>query len=206
MAVAFDAGNLEPVARALRAKFPELRLILCADDDSGTPGNPGLTKATAAARAVGGLVAVPDFGPDRPDGAKDFNDLALHRGAEAVRKAIEGARAPDKADRRRDGERPRIVALEIDELIQRDFPPMEALLAPWLRKQHLAMVYAKRGVGKTHFALGVAYAVAGGGSFLNWQAEKPRKVLYIDGEMPGRSDEGTTRRACRVGRRVQGAA
>jgi hypothetical protein len=62
---------------------------------------------------------------------------------------------------------------------------MEALLAPWLRKQHLCMVYAKRGVGKTHFALGVAYAVAGGGSFLNWQAEKPHRVLYIDGEMPG---------------------
>ena len=58
-------------------------------------------------------------------------------------------------------------------------------MSPWLRKQHLAMVYAKRGVGKTHFALGVAYAVAAGAKFLSWQAEKPRKVLYIDGEMPG---------------------
>jgi hypothetical protein len=47
------------------------------------------------------------------------------------------------------------------------------------------MVFASRGVGKTHFALGVAYAVASGGKFLNWTAEKPRKVLYIDGEMPG---------------------
>lgn len=88
---------------------------------------------------------------------------------------------------RRQAEPPRIpiVALEIEELLSRDFPPMEALLAPWLRKQHLSMVYAKRGVGKTHFALGVAYAVASGGSFLNWQAERPRKTLYIDGEMPG---------------------
>lgn len=82
-------------------------------------------------------------------------------------------------------ERPPIIALEIGELLSRDFPPMESLLSPWLRKQHLVMVHAKRGVGKTHFALALAYAVAGGGRFLNWKAEKPRKVLYIDGEMPG---------------------
>lgn len=80
---------------------------------------------------------------------------------------------------------PRIVSLDIDELLSRDFPPMEELLAPWLCKQHLSMVYAWRGVGKTHFALGVAYAVAGGGQFLKWNAEKPRRVVYIDGEMAG---------------------
>ena len=62
VAVAFDAGNLLSVAKALRDKFPDLRLILCADDDYRTDGNPGMTKATEAALAVGGLVAVPDFG------------------------------------------------------------------------------------------------------------------------------------------------
>lgn len=79
----------------------------------------------------------------------------------------------------------RIVVLDIDSLLSRHFPPMEPLLAPWLCKQHLSMVYAFRGVGKTHFALGVAYAVAGGGQFLKWKADKPRKVVYIDGEMAG---------------------
>jgi putative DNA primase/helicase len=33
-------------------------------------------------------------------------------------------------------------------------------------------------------ALGVAYAVASGGSFMKWQAPGPRKVIIIDGEMP----------------------
>ena len=42
VAVAFDCGNLEPVARAMRAKFPAARLIICADDDHKTEGNPGL--------------------------------------------------------------------------------------------------------------------------------------------------------------------
>ena len=62
VAVAFDAGNLLAVAKALREKFPGLLLVLCADDDANTPGNPGLTKAREAAQAVGGRVAVPDFG------------------------------------------------------------------------------------------------------------------------------------------------
>ena len=61
VAVAFNCGNLMAVAQALRGKFPGLRLIICADNDFSTPGNPGLTNATAAARAVGGFVAVPRF-------------------------------------------------------------------------------------------------------------------------------------------------
>ena len=60
-ACAFDAGNLDPVARALRDKFPRLRLILCADNDAETEGNPGVRYAEAAARAVGGFLAVPTF-------------------------------------------------------------------------------------------------------------------------------------------------
>lgn len=62
VAVAFNAGNLLAVAKAMREKFPDLRLILCAEDDCQTEGNPGLSKATEAARAVGGRLAIPDFG------------------------------------------------------------------------------------------------------------------------------------------------
>jgi putative DNA primase/helicase len=62
VAVAFNAGNLEPVALALRAKYPAMLIVIAADDDHATAGNPGMTKATAAARAVGGVVAVPNFG------------------------------------------------------------------------------------------------------------------------------------------------
>lgn len=60
-AVAFDAGNLQPVAKALRQKFPHLTLVIAADNDTETPGNPGVTAAQAAARAVGGVLAVPSF-------------------------------------------------------------------------------------------------------------------------------------------------
>ena len=66
VAVAFDAGNLEPVARALRALHPSARIVICADDDAETAArigkNPGIAAAEAAARAVGGSVARPLFG------------------------------------------------------------------------------------------------------------------------------------------------
>jgi putative DNA primase/helicase len=61
VAVCFNCGNLLPVAKALRSKFPRMRLIVCADNDSHTPGNPGVTHARAAAKAVGGFLAVPMF-------------------------------------------------------------------------------------------------------------------------------------------------
>jgi putative DNA primase/helicase len=91
VAVAFDAGNLLSVARELRRKFPALRLILCADDDAATDGNPGLTKAREAARSIGGLLAIPEFGAERPPGATDFNDLCRYRGENAVRECLENA-------------------------------------------------------------------------------------------------------------------
>lgn len=61
VAVAFSANNLEPVAVALREKYPSTVIIIAADNDHATPGNPGLTMAHAAARAAGGYVAVPNF-------------------------------------------------------------------------------------------------------------------------------------------------
>jgi putative DNA primase/helicase len=58
VAVAFDAGNLIHVAKAMRRKFPEAKIIICADNDTVTPGNPGLTRAREAAAAVGGLLTM----------------------------------------------------------------------------------------------------------------------------------------------------
>lgn len=74
--------------------------------------------------------------------------------------------------------------IELGDFLQRKFPPRENLLAPWLACKGLAMVFAPRGVGKTHFALGVAYAVASGGTFLKWRAPRAGRVLLLDGEMP----------------------
>jgi putative DNA primase/helicase len=99
VAVAFNAGNLLPVAQAMREKFPDLPLILCADDDYQTEGNPGMTKANEAAQSVGGKVAIPAFGTSRPEKATDFNDMVSIHDMEAVKRAIDGASVPAIADR-----------------------------------------------------------------------------------------------------------
>ncbi len=64
---AMSANNLFNVATAVRAVAPFKKIILAADNDEKTPGNPGLTAAKNAALAVGGLLAVPPI-------AGDFND------------------------------------------------------------------------------------------------------------------------------------
>ena len=74
--------------------------------------------------------------------------------------------------------------LRLDELLTLDIQEREQILSPWLLTQSLNMIHSWRGVGKTHVSLGIAYAVATGGEFLTWKAPRPRKVLYIDGEMP----------------------
>lgn len=85
VAAAFSSSNLLPVAQALSRKFPALPIVLAADDDHATEGNPGLTAARAAALAVGGLLVVPQFPAGRPRKATDFNDLYSLAGADAVR-------------------------------------------------------------------------------------------------------------------------
>ncbi len=80
--VAFNAGNLADVARMVRNQYPKARLLMCGDDDTQTKGNPGRTKATEAAQAIGASVAFP------PNGG-DFNDMA--QGLDAVRAEIDWA-------------------------------------------------------------------------------------------------------------------
>ncbi|MBS1212219.1 MAG: toprim protein [Proteobacteria bacterium] len=74
--VAFDCSNLMAVAHTVRDGHPGQRITLCADNDRHTSGNPGVTKANAAARAIGGLVSVPTF-PDGVPGT-DWNDLHVY--------------------------------------------------------------------------------------------------------------------------------
>jgi KaiC/GvpD/RAD55 family RecA-like ATPase len=59
-----------------------------------------------------------------------------------------------------------------------------AILAPLLQKASLNLLYGPRGLGKTFVAMSIAWAAASGTSFLGWQASRPHRVVYVDGEMP----------------------
>lgn len=83
---AMDAGNLMPVAEALRARFPAADLVLVADNDTkpDRDTNPGVEAARKVALAVDGRLAV-------PDGPGDANDLFCAEGPEAVAALVAGA-------------------------------------------------------------------------------------------------------------------
>ncbi len=86
---AMNCGNLVPVASDLRKRFPNRLIVIAADDDSKTEGNPGLTKAKEAAKAAHAFVAHPIFSDESP--GTDFNDLHIASGLDVVRCQIESA-------------------------------------------------------------------------------------------------------------------
>jgi putative DNA primase/helicase len=92
--VAFNAGNLKTVAEQIQKVYPDKVLTIAADNDRWTSlsdgrVNPGLIKANEAAVAVGGQVVCPEFKTEHlKDRPKDFNDLAILYGLEAVKKSF----------------------------------------------------------------------------------------------------------------------
>jgi putative DNA primase/helicase len=95
---AFDAGNLEAVAKALQGRFADKPVVIAGDDDRvqelSRGRNPGRNKAEEAAQAVAGHAVIPIFAPGEqarePKRFSDFNDMAQHSqlGLEGVRRQI----------------------------------------------------------------------------------------------------------------------
>ncbi len=78
----------------------------------------------------------------------------------------------------------RLRPLDLKKFLQLAIKPRGMVIEPIIPEKGLAMLYAARGTGKTHIALGIAFAVATGTRFLKWSAPRSRRVLLIDGEMP----------------------
>jgi len=87
---ALNCGNLLAVSKALREKFPSREIIVCADNDQVTDGNPGVTKATEAAKAIKAKLVLPKFA-DASKKSADFNDMAALAGLAEVKRQIETA-------------------------------------------------------------------------------------------------------------------
>ena len=88
--IAFDAGNLLSVARDIRQAYGVATILVAADNDQWTDGNPGMHHARQAVSASRSILAVPKFASlaTKPT---DFNDLMALEGIEAVREQINAA-------------------------------------------------------------------------------------------------------------------
>ncbi|HUX74562.1 MAG TPA: AAA family ATPase [Steroidobacteraceae bacterium] len=152
---ALSAGNLPAVAKAIRARYPSAKIVILADLMKAT-GEPD-RHARETAQIVGGLLAIPDFGETRPDGATDFNDLSRRSGTDAVRRCIDGAKrvvAPDNLPR---------AILTCAANIK---PEAVTWLWPgWLAAGKLAILAGAPGTGKTTLALSFAATLTSGGAW-----------------------------------------
>jgi putative DNA primase/helicase len=88
VAVAFDKGNLESVAKAMLLKYPACRVAIAADNDikENAPDNVGLNEAARVAKIYNLTLFIPYL----KNGCKcDFNDVAVFEGLDAVKMIFE---------------------------------------------------------------------------------------------------------------------
>ncbi len=180
VASAMNAGNLLNVAKAWRAKYPRVRIVICADDDTETAGNPGMTKALEAARAVGASLAVPDFGPDRPDRSSDFNDLHALDGLDALRRCVDAATAPGGVAKPPAAVRPSALLTRASDIVPE---AIRWLWPDWLPEGKLTLLAGSPGTGKTTLAIALSATVSRGGKWPDGTAcNRIGDVLIWSGE------------------------
>ncbi|MGE4558551.1 MAG: AAA family ATPase [Desulfovibrionaceae bacterium] len=164
--VAIDAGNLLAVARMARMQYPDRKIIIAADNDTTTPGNPGLTAANKAALEVNALVAVPRLANNPTDKA-DFNDIHQQNGLDAVWRLLQEARPPkvEDEDEPQNVSKTFMATLDLDTLragrfLNSEPEPMYWTLKDSLQQGRLGFVIANGGVGKSYFLLQLLMSVA----------------------------------------------
>jgi len=171
VAVAFHAGNLKAVAKVLREAHPGAELVVCADDDRDTKGNPGVAHARAAAAAAGGLVLVPRFRRPGP-GDTDFNDLARSEGLAAVRAQLQ---RPERVERVATG----LSVIAADRLPRE---PIAWLWDGWLARGKVHLLAGAPGTGKTSVALALAATLTSAGRWPDGSSAAAGSVLLWSGE------------------------
>ncbi|GAB6036164.1 hypothetical protein JCM15519_07230 [Fundidesulfovibrio butyratiphilus] len=151
VALAFNAGNLEPAATAVKEVFPRARIIVAADNDrwttkqDGTPWNVGIEKAHRAAEAVGATIMVPEF-RDLSTRPTDFNDLHVLEGLDSVRTQVKGYST-------------RIREYDLAQLNGRQVPQREWLVEDVIPMNGAFILAAPGGTGKGLLTLDLAIKV-----------------------------------------------
>jgi putative DNA primase/helicase len=170
--VCFDAGNLPAVAELIRAKYPDFKLIIAADDDWKKNPNVGQLKANEAASKVGAHLAIPQFPENRCDKDTDFNDLARLSGANAVRLQIESAKLVY------------VIKDGVNLICGSTLNPIkiEWLWNGWLAKGKPTIMAGEPGTGKTTIAIHMAAIVTTGGRWPDGSTCPEGDVLIWSGE------------------------
>jgi putative DNA primase/helicase len=87
--VAFDAGNIDSVIASVKSKYPNITLIICADDDQWGEVNIGKIKSEAVAVKYSCEVVMPEFSESlQSEKPTDWNDLHVLAGLDEVKRQL----------------------------------------------------------------------------------------------------------------------
>lgn len=166
---AMNCGNMLAVAQSIRKLHPSRVIVLAADNDRFTTDNPGLTKATQAAKTVNGCVAVPDGFSDTDLKSTDFNDLARVSGLPAVASIITKS-IP-------------VFAVSIGDLtLPPPDDPSELLKHRFLCRRGSLLIVGSTGKGKSSLLIQALSLWANGLPFFGIKPTRCLRSIYIQAE------------------------
>ncbi len=169
-------SNLPAVARMLRELYPAADVCVLADLlPNGKPNR----YAVAAARAVGGRLFEPDFGPNRQPDQKDTNDLFCLLGPEELARQLANARRvePETATQTAPQDK-KPVTYSLRELMQRQFEDV-AFLVFGMLTQGVYILGGKPKVGKSWLSLHLLLCIAYGLRVFGTLPSTKGMALYI---------------------------
>ena len=181
---ALSSTNLPAVAKAMRERYPQAVIVILADLVKAT-GAPEL-HAIEAARAVGGRLAIPEFGVDRDPRLTDFNDLCSLNGAEAVARVIASATPPARGEHQsgEDDAPAGEYARDLSLIRASDVTPEAVtwLWDGWLAAGKMHVFGGAPGTGKTTISMGLAATVTTGGRWPDGTRSIAGNVVIWSGE------------------------
>ena len=174
---AMNCGNLYAVAEALKTKYPQNKIIITADNDTKTQGNPGLSHAqeTCKKLSLAGTV-YPKF--KRGDSGSDWNDFFACYGENKTREILQReiyllCLPPD-----RQKVMTQVEQINAEVLRSKEFAPLKWAVEGFL-PAGLSILAGGPKVGKSILSLHLSLAVAIGGCALGKINVEQGDVLYL---------------------------
>ena len=175
---AMNAGNLFPVAEALKDKYPGHPIIIMADNDRHEDGyNTGIKKAEEAVRrlALQGII-YPEFAQDEE--GSDWNDYAAIHGKEATAILLKEKIAYELRPEHIKAIAKNISIINGNTLSRKKFDPVNWAI-DGIIPAGLTLLAGGPKTGKSLFALHIALGVAIGGCVLGKVNVEQGDVLYL---------------------------
>ena len=174
---AMNCHNLLPVAEALKAKYPENKIIIMADNDFRTAGNPGITSAMEACNKLHlhGVI-YPEFKTN--EAGSDWNDYRRIYGDEKTKDILHKKINFCLLPKRRQELAAHIDEINAEDLRHTHFDPIKWAVEGFLPSGCTILAGSPK-VGKSILALHLAIGVAIGGQVLGNIKVQQGDVLYL---------------------------